>query len=193
MFTLRKATGGNKKYNLLRVAISDYVVARFALSDWNFATAHQLISQSIEKFIKLILTINDRGPKKPSRNLLIRIFNCIFNIPRSTNTWGHNHKKLLRQNRDIELFERILNDPNYMELINELGHKKFIATRYGEYYLKAEYPILLDTLDGLVKDFLYAIPHGPKTKKITVHERHKEVFLKNNKFFKEEDITIIKL
>ncbi len=170
MFTLNKRTDGNETYHLLPVAINDYVTARFALFNWAHTSAHQLISQSIEKFIKLFLKIH-KG-----------------NFPHS-----HNHRELLEKNEDIDLFKKILANSNYMELLDELIDEKFIETRYGENYISAKFPILLDTLDSLVRDFLAEIPHGPKFHKIGVHERYKDIFLRDNKFFNESEIHTIKL
>lgn len=170
MFTLNKRTDGNEAYHLLPVAISDYVTARFALFNWGHTSAHQLISQSIEKFIKLFLKIY-KG-----------------DFPKT-----HNHRELLENNQDIKLFKKILTNSRYMELLDELVNEKFINTRYGKNYISAEFPTILDTLDSMVKDFLSEIPDGPKFHKIEVHENYKDIFLKDNKFFNEEEITIIKL
>ncbi len=59
MFTLNKRTDENEIYHLLPVAINDYVTARFALFNRAYTSVHQFISQSIEKFIKLFLKIDN--------------------------------------------------------------------------------------------------------------------------------------
>ena len=168
MFNLSKRTDGNEKYHLLPVANADYVVARFAVFNCNFTTAHSLISQAIEKYIKLIITCYDQEYK-----------------------WVHKHRQLLEEHRNIPFFRSILKNQDYMELIDEIDHDKFIATRYGENYLSAEFPKLIDTLDSLVRDFHEALPNGPK--KITVHEDYKDIFLRGNKSWNEADLKKIQL
>lgn len=170
MITLNRRTDGNVEYHLLPVACSDYVAARFAIQSWLYTSAHQLVSQCVEKFIKQILQVNKGGyPKK------------------------HQHIELLEENRDIPLFDEILRNENYMELIGVLCHEDFIATRYGENYLSFQFPQVIETLDSLVYDFLCAIPHGPKTKKVRVPEEFKDIVLRGNKKFDEGSISIIKL
>lgn len=170
MITLNKRTDGNESYHLLPPACSDYVAARFACLAWALTSAHQLISQCIEKFIKLTIQL-DKG-----------------SYPKT-----HDHIKLLNDHQHIPIFKDALENDDYMELIQTLCHKDFIATRYGENYLSFQMPRVINTLDSIVYDFLFAIPHGPKTKKIRIHERFKTIVLTGNKKFDEQSISIIKL
>lgn len=171
MFTLNKRTDGNERFHLLPVANNDYIVGRFAIFNWNFTSGHQLFSQAVEKYIKLILSINNRSWPKGSK--------------------GHNHRLLLEENKDINLFYKIINNKAYMELIDELISEKFIGTRYGENYLSVKLPLLINTMDSLVYEILSSIKNY--VIKITVHKDYKFIFLKDNLSFNERHLSEVKL
>lgn len=152
---------------LFRNADAFYQSSRYSLQRGLIAPGCSNAHQSIELYIKAILKLNHEQER------------------------GHDLVKLLKkfENRD-SYFKLILNNSNLLELLQELSNA-YLIFRYGEAGAESNSKEIIQQIDELAYNLrkIYLRKIGWSSTKIYISKNAKEDFLRNNEFFKEEDLT----
>lgn len=145
------------------IAREHYVTARVSLGGFRWYSSSLLMEQSIELYVKAFLFYQYKKQ-----------------------TWGkgvagHKIKNLLISAMgDIAIFKNILENSDYMDLIDDLENG-YNDIRFGESQIRI-HKNLLDTYDRLMYDFIsefFKITQIPCIDTVIVDEKSREQFMKN--------------
>ena len=191
-YDVRNSEKHNLHY-LLSPAMCDYVSARYLLiSDTNNRSAFSLVSQFLEKAIKqIIILFNESDVRKH----FDESGGDIFSYLKAESLTHHNIKTLLENYSHIDLFKEMIDNPQYLDFVSSFSdlnksEKYFSDTRYGKYYLGAQYPTLINLLDELAFKLINIEIAKLSNHPIKVHVPYnmKKLFLLRNKLFSIDTI-----
>ena len=128
---------GSLQYTMYAsIAREHYVSARLAIVSSRFYSAGLLMEQSIELHIKALIFLHHGQATWKNRN-------------------GHQLRNLLTTETGIPLFQEILGNADYMDLIDNL-EKGYNDVRFGEAWISIVEDKLLEDYDRLMLEFISA-------------------------------------
>lgn len=143
-------------------------MARVSLSNNMTEPGCLLAHQSIEAFIKAIARLE----------------------PNARQPWGHDLVELIKEvNKIIPHFNKIIENEAKIFFLSQL-HNVYLWKRYGEAKSTIGTGVIqiMDEILSELKQIYLDVMKAPSTK-IFIPESLKETFLKENSYFKENDIT----
>lgn len=154
------------------VARENYVIARVALQVGMIYPSCLLAEQSVEMYVKAILSLSGKAPTKQERK--------------------HYIPKLLELGKDtVPYFKKVLTDAKLMYFIENLN-LAYKNMRFGEVGFSAKANELIQVLDEVAfnLDLSYRqIMKNTNPCPLYVPDELQVPFLQNNKFFSEENIS----